>query len=157
MYKASATIIKFGKRNTLILQDKTGLTANKTKRAHILTRYFSKQLSSEFADTLQEIPPIDMKVPFSPEEIIKALKSMKNNKSPGIDEINLQHLKCGCEEKSEWISKIFDIVARTGHFPIEIKQGLLVPIQKRDEKRGLPEYLRSIILMSVLRNYCQQL
>ena len=138
MYKASAAIKKLGKRETLILQDKNGTTANITECANILTEHFSKQLYCEFADTLQEVPPTDMNVPFSSEEIRKALFSMKNNKSAGIDEIKLELLKYGCDEILERIS--VKIVARTGNFPIEITQGLLVPIQKRNKKRGPPVF-----------------
>ena len=42
-------------------------------------------------------------------------------------------------------------MAKTGNFPKEIKIGCLVPLQKPGKKKGPPDNLRQIILLSILR------
>ena len=88
--------------------------------------------------------------PFSEAEIKSAIFSLKNNKSPGCDKITAEHLKYApCTYKH--IANILNNVAETGQFPVEIKQGILTPIQKPGKSKGPPENLRPVILLSTLR------
>ena len=43
------------------------------------------------------------------------------------------------------------MIAASGNYPNELNNGLLAPLQKPGKKRGPPENLRPIILLSVLR------
>ena len=78
-----------------------------------------------------------MRTPFTKIEIINAIRRLKNNKSPGVDEVVVVHKQ---------IAEIY-----TGEYPIEITQGLLCPIQKPGKIIGPPQNLRPIILLSILR------
>ena len=89
--------------------------------------------------------------PFTGEEIRKAVSSMKNGKSAGIDEINPEYLKYAPESIHEEIAKILNETAETGECPSEIRTGILRPLPKSDKPPGPPANLRPIILLSVLR------
>ena len=49
------------------------------------------------------------------------------------------------------IANIFNITASTGDVPTALIHGLLCPLQKPGKKKGPPENLRPIILLSILR------
>ncbi len=86
------------------------------------------------------------------QEVIKAIKKLKYNKSPGMDEIRAEHLKNGpIKELSNEISDILNETAQSGKYPKEIKLGQLTPLQKPGKKAGPPSNLRPIILLSLLR------
>ena len=59
-------------------------------------------------------------VPFSPKEIETAIKSFKNNKSSGCDNLRAEHLKYAPSEILEEIAVLSDNVAETGKYPKEI-------------------------------------
>ena len=96
-------------------------------------------------------PPKEMKTPFTGDEIQKAVKSLKNNKSPGTDNLKTELIKYGPPVLSEGIAGIYNDMARTGEHPIEVKEGILIPLPKPGKKQGPPGHLRPIILLSVLR------
>ena len=45
------------------------------------------------AEEIENIPPEKMTIPFTEEEVKKAIASLKNNRGPGIDGITAEHLK----------------------------------------------------------------
>ena len=51
----------------------------------------------------------------------------------------------------EHIAELLNNIVKTGEYPKEIKIGYLVPLQKPGKKKGPPENLRPIILLSILR------
>ena len=54
-------------------------------------------------------------IPFTPLEVTNALKKLKFNKSPGMDNIHAEHLKNGpIEELSKEISELLNETAKTG-------------------------------------------
>ena len=92
-----------------------------------------------------------MEKPFTVEEIKGAIKSLKNGKSAGIDNVYGELLKYGPDTISNEIAKIFNEISESGQYPNEIKGGILVPLQKPGKKAGPPQNLRPIILLSMLR------
>ena len=92
-----------------------------------------------------------MKTPFTTTEIQKAISSLKNNKSPGIDELRTEQLKYGPTETSKEIADIFNHIAETREKPKETTLGILNPLQKPGKKQGPCANLRPIILLSTLR------
>ena len=62
-----------------------------------------------------------MKTPFSEEEVQIAIKSMKNNKSAGIDDVTSELIKYGpLNEISKRIAYLLNHVAEHGDTPVEI-------------------------------------
>jgi len=94
--------------------------------------------------------PQKLQNPFTEQEIQKAVKSLKNNKSAGCDNINAENIKYApCLHTH--IAYLLNLIAETGNYPDEIKLGLLTPIQKPGKSKGPHENLRPIILLSTLR------
>ena len=92
-----------------------------------------------------------MTTKFTSTETKIAAKSMKNNKSCGIEQMYAEHVKYAPECVHTEIADIFNETAATGKYPLELKQGLLTPLPKPKKKKGPRENLRPIILLSVLR------
>ena len=76
---------------------------------------------------------------------------MKNNRSPGIDDITAEHLKNGPDLVYEKIATLLNHTAATGDFPKELNCGVLIPLQKPGKKKGPPANLRPVILLSTIR------
>ena len=51
----------------------------------------------------------------------------------------------------EHIADILNHVAETGEFPEALRKGVFIPLQKPGKRKGPPENLRPIILLSALR------
>ena len=98
MYHASQFLKSMKPKQQLILQGKEGLTSNENDCADILTHHFSKVFFNDIATPMPVIPPAEMKTPFNPDEIKKAVNSMKNNKSCGCDQIKAELIKYGDED-----------------------------------------------------------
>ena len=67
----------------------------------------------EKAEEIPEIPLQVMTIPFDKEEIQKAAKSLKNNRSVGIDSLKLEMIKCIPPIICEGIAEILDTIAKT--------------------------------------------
>ena len=112
---------------------------------NIITEYF-KNMFTAVADEPTVIKPAEMKTPFTTEEIVKASKSMINQKSVGEDGLNAEYVKHGPPEIHNGIATL----ARTGKYTAEIKSGILTPLPKPGKKQGLPGNFRPIILLSII-------
>ena len=97
------------------------------------------------------IKPAEIKTPFTTEEIEKAFKSMKNQKSVGEDGLNAEYVKYGPPEIHNGIATLLNTIARTGKYPAEIKSWILTTLPKPGKKQGPPANLRPIILLSIIR------
>ena len=97
------------------------------------------------------IPPRKMTELFNEEEVRKAINSLKNGKSPGIDDLCAEQLKNGPGLTCHKIAALLNHMAATGDHPIEIKTGILVPLQKPGKKKGPTSNLRPVIILSLLR------
>ena len=63
---------------------------------------------------IEYIKPKEMKSQFTKEKVAKAIKSLKNNKSPGIEDINVEFIKYSQGIIHEKISEILNEIAKTG-------------------------------------------
>ena len=66
---------------------------------------------------------------FTSSEIREAVWTLKNNKSPGMDQINLELIKYSPEVMYEKIADIYNNTAATWNHPNEITQGILRVLQ----------------------------
>ena len=92
-----------------------------------------------------------MTIPFTANEIRKAIAKMKLNKSPGCDEIPVELVKYAPDRIHEQIAKIYSNMAETGNIPKEVTYGILKPLQKPNNVKGPLSNLGPIILLSSLR------
>ena len=151
MYTAMKNIQRMKKKVPLVVEEQDGITTDPAKQAEIVTQFFQKMFTSEEAIELEDIPPKKMQKSFSEEEVRRAVNSLKNNKSAGIDDIHAEHLKNGPSIVLSKIAEILNLIAETGEYPKEIKTGILVPLQKPGKRKGPPANLRPVILLSLLR------
>ena len=151
MYKAVRKICRDKPKKPLVVEGKDGITCDEKTATDKITDYFKQMFSKENQSDIDEIKPTEMRNPFDEEEVEEAIKSLKNNKSAGIDEIHAEQLKYGPNIINKHIADILNDIAKTGEYPAEIKQGILVPLPKPNKKKGPVENLRPIILLSILR------
>ena len=150
MYAAVKQLKRMKPKKNLLIKTKNGFTANPCKQRELITEYFKKQF---FKDVEQspDLSPEPMKEPFTAIETKKAALKAKNNTSPGIDNTHIEMIKYGPMEVFEEISKIYNEIAATGNYPVELTQGIISPIQKPGKQKGPISNLRPITLLSVLR------
>jgi len=151
MFKAIKVIQKKKSNGPILIKNNQNEFIGNTKeKIKIISEHFKKTFQCVNPEPIPDIKPQKLKDPFTEFEVIAAIKSLKNNKSPGCDNLKAENLKyapstCIC------ITKILNNIAETGIYPKELKQGLLVPLQKPGKPRGPPENLRPVILLSTLR------
>ena len=151
MYAAIRILQKKKKRTQMVITSENGMTTDEHTQVRIITGFYKKQFNRACSSGILEATPQDMKMPFTQQEIQKAIKKLKNNKSPGIDKIRAEHLKNGPDLIPKIIADILNQTASTGNNPMEIKLGILNPLIKNILKQGPCTNLRPIILLSILR------
>ena len=83
------------------------------------------------------------------EEVIRAINRLKNNKSPGNDEITGEMIKGGGEIVAKELHKIINEVWKEGRTPEEWKKSILVILHKKGNTLECGNY-RTIALISHL-------
>lgn len=151
MYHAVRALRQTEPKKNILVNGEDGLTTNVEEQLEIITDFFKATFSKDNVSEIDNIEPAEMAIPFSASEIETAAKCLKNNKSPGIDNMNAELLKYGPEEVYQEIADIFNRIAETGEIPQEIQQGILIPVPKPGKPQGPPGNLRPIILLSTLR------
>ncbi|EDO31203.1 predicted protein, partial [Nematostella vectensis] len=95
----------------------------------------------------QQTGPLDF--PFTPQEIEKVVKGLKNNKSSGPDNILNEVIKAISSALLPILVKLFNKILESGEFLTVWARGYLVPIHKRGDK-NVPENYRGVTLLSCL-------
>ena len=134
----------------LLIRSENGLTTNQQTQSNLIADYF-KDTFFKNADTLPTLKPEGMILPFTADEVRNAAGSLKNNTSPGIDQVTSEMIKYGPTELFQEIADILNIVALTGESPKELSIGIITPLQKSGKKKGPISNLRPIALLSIIR------
>ena len=152
MFMAIQDLQKYNKKkDKLLIETPSGLTANASQQSKIIAEFFKQQFNKDDAPPTRKFQPAKMKIPFTAEEIQLAIKSLKNNRSAGGDKLKAELLKHGPTIYSHEIAAIFNEVAETGVFPLELIQGTIIALQKPKKPKGPLRNLRPITLLSMLR------
>lgn len=86
---------------------------------------------------------------ISEEEIVNAIKSMKCEKSPGVDEITPEMLKDGGSVIVKWFKRLSNVCMNEGEVPRDWQKSIIVPLYKgKGDKTECGSY-RGISLLSV--------
>ena len=151
MFKAVREINKKKKKEkiSIVENDKFLNDENSvTKISKFFENFFNdKDIKEDFS----HIEPTKMKVPFTETEIKTAVKKLKNNKSPGPDNIVSEMLKNSPDIAYNKIAELFNYIAETGDVDEDLYSGILTPLQKPGKEKGKEENLRPIILLNVIR------
>ena len=87
---------------------------------------------------------------FTREEIESNIKSLKNNKSEGLDYVKNEYIKNCPSQCVELIVKLFNLILKTGHVPYDWCIGLIVSIYKKKGSQYDPNNYRGITLLSCI-------
>lgn len=90
----------------------------------------------------------EINLPITEEEILSATKSLRNNKSCGLDNIANEHLKSTVNSMLPIYVKLFNIIFDTGIIPESWTLGSIKPIYKNKGDPAQPENYRPITLLS---------
>ena len=82
------------------------------------------------------------------EEMVRELRKMKNGKSPGVCEIQVELLKVGGINLMKWMQMVFNMVMRFGKAPRDWRRAVVIPIYKKGCRLTCSNY-RGISLLSV--------
>ena len=151
MYRAIQDIYKKRNHCQLYAAKKDGLTTNEEKTTETLTHYFAKMFTRITQQQMPEPMPIPMSEPFTLREIYEASLKLNNNKSPNNNGLQAEHIKYAPKCVHQHIANLLNEVAETGTYPIELKHGLIIPIQKPGKQKGKVENIIPVILLSILR------
>ena len=135
------------------MKDETETIAcTEQQQIRIITEHFKKMLAPESGEDLHlKYSPQPMETPFTGEEIREVVNRMKNEKSAGPDELEIELIKYASTEIHNEIANIFDTLASTGEKLQELILGVLRALQKPGKERGPAKNLRPIILLSIIR------
>ena len=92
----------------------------------------------------------ELNQPILSEEISAELKKLKNNKSPGQDNILNEHIKNTADIFLQIYAHLFNRILDTGIVPDSWAVGDILPIYKNKGSINLPENYRPISLLSCL-------
>ena len=122
-----------------------------TDNSKILARwreYFKELLNPVEATPNDHISSVNESVdPILQEEVMTAIKNLKNGKAAGVDEIRSEMLKAMGSEGCEWLTRIINVAWKTGKAPKDWQQGIVVPLFKKGDHRECSNY-RGITLLS---------
>jgi len=153
MYKRVNDLRGGYKKKERFLRDNDGsLITTSGELAKKRARYFEKSLNCEkpnetfnFNQETQESQ--DCEEPTL-EEIKLQINMLKNNKSPGEDDIQSELLKEGGEKMVMWLWKVIHKVWTTEQMPKEWKTAVICPIHKKGSKQDCNNYC-GIALLNV--------
>ena len=125
-----------------------------------LTSHFKKinsnSESSEDKDDYDDIINIDIEDdsdlnrPFSNDEILKAIQSLKNGKACGDDRVINEFIKCTASDMSEVYVRLFNLLLESGLVPEAWTTGTIKTLYKgKGERHNLDNY-RGITILSCL-------
>ena len=87
---------------------------------------------------------------FTPSEVSKLLRNLKNNKSSGPDQILNEFLKYSPPNFIDMLTKFFNVILDTGIFPEQWSLAIIKPLYKNVGEREDPSNYRGISLLSCL-------
>ena len=138
MYRAIQDIYK-NKKPLLTLCSEKGLTTNEEKKTKTLTHYFAKMFTRITQQQMQEPIPMSIQIPMSEpftwKKIYEASLKLNNDKRPDNNGLQAEHIKYAPKCAHLDISNLLNEVAETGTYAIELKHGLIIPIQKPGKQK----------------------
>ena len=107
--------------------------------------------SANYADSIRVLPPNGI-IFTDANEVESFVRSLKNNKAPGLDGVNSIILPSENMPSVffEVLSRIFNCCLVNGNYPSCFKKAKVIPIHKKGKDPKLPSSYRPITLLSLL-------
>ena len=142
---------KSTKKSNIYVHDKDGhFGGTDSAKTDIITEHFIRMLAPDNQE-IKNYLPSKIQQPFTAAEFSQAASRLKNGKSAVCDDTQAEYIKYAPVEIYEQIATILNRVTETGEDLEELHLGILTPLQKPGKKKGPPENIRPIILLSVIR------
>lgn len=105
--------------------------------------------------------------PFTIEEISDAIKSLKYNKAPGLDDLRVEQLKHFGTDTLKWLLKLMNSCINTCHIPKIWRKARVIALLKPGKEPSEPKNFRPVSLLCHLykvlekndlkqnRNFCR--
>ena len=151
MFNAVRELNKTRNGDIVVENSEGNILHNSKQKVEEITKYFEGIFKQEDTKEIPKLIPQELKNPITCPEVKEAVKKLKNNKSPGCDNIPAELIKNSPEIVHNQIAEILNEAAKTGNKPKEINLGQLIPIPKPNKPKGPVKNLRPVILLSVLR------
>lgn len=149
-YKPKAYGVKDNNGN-IIIQQKEGLKSWK--------EYFEELLNGEEEQEQNSKPKFQKFQPemgkSSPEEVMKVIQQMKNNRAPGDDGINIEIIKTGRDIIAQKIHELKVWEKRT--IPEEWSEAIIIPIDKKTTTNKIATYIGEFPYLIILTKYFPKL
>lgn len=129
--------------------------------ANFCSNFYKKLYSSQYCEesansfldsvSVNQISKTDKELgdcPVTVEEIIDAIKSLKVNKSPGVDGITSEFYKAFCKELAPFLLQVFNESISNGTLPPTLTQGLITLLPKPKKDHLIIENWRPITLLN---------
>ena len=136
--------------------EKGELVGNEEKILELWQRYFDELLNGEenggmIEENLnkEDIHGEEEEKAPSLREVKEIIKKLKNNKSPGEDQITAELLKYGGEKLEEKIQKLLEQIWLQEQMPQDWNEAILIPVHKKGDKMKCSNY-RGIALLNVV-------
>jgi hypothetical protein len=137
----------------------SALQGVKSKEGELLTNEgdILQRWREHFNDLLNPVSaPIDDGPPvtigavinLSVDEVTAAIKSLKNGKAAGLDEIRPEMLKALGSSGTIWLTRVIRVAWDSGKTPLDWQTGVVIPIFKKGDQRDCTNY-RGISLLSL--------
>ena len=101
----------------------------------------------EFTGNSNEVPELDREI--SEGEVRQAIRSLKNRKSSGLDEIPAEFLKVSETSITPFLVLFFNHLYENGIFPKEWTKSIIVPLLKKGDP-SCPGNYRGVSLLSIV-------
>ena len=160
-FKTAKDLVVLSKENSKLFWKKLKRKAKKVNATCDFHIYFKNlfetpisNLSADTQNMLQDTMYTNLEDDFlddnfSLQELDKALKKLKNDKSPGHDNILNEFLKLNTSLFKKTLLSIFNVLFNLGYFPDAWSVGLVIPIFKKGNPNE-PENYRGITLLSCI-------
>lgn len=133
-----------------VLDANGGLVSDQSAILGRWKEYFENLLEAQNGDSfaLNDDHEGDMRgISFN--EVVFAVRKLKNGKAAGVDEIRGEFLKCSGKAGLEWLHRILNLAWRSGKVPSDWSSAIIAPIYKKGNAKDCNNY-RGISLLSIV-------
>ncbi|GFV15996.1 RNA-directed DNA polymerase from mobile element jockey [Trichonephila clavipes] len=142
------------KANALANSFKANYTENKSPD------HYTNNIDSDVTSTLENFfdnPPTTSLAPTNTDEVINYIKKLKNNKAPGLDNINNKMIKNFTFKTIFILTQLINKILKLRHFPRNWKTAIVFPIHKPGKNKKSPDSYRPISLLSSLSKIAEHI
>ena len=156
LYRISRELGGAGTRSNVPIKDKNGkVLQTEVEQNKRWVEHFKEILNQPIPNELFTFPEDDNSQelnveigPITEEEVKRAIDKLKNNKSPGLDEIPAEFLKNGGGELRNKLTDLCNLCWGEQHVPKDWKKGVIIKLPKKGDLSNCGNW-RGITLLSV--------